>query len=113
VLLLIAISCVWRRRAGRRALMAALVLLATLCVLSIFFFPVQQGPYAATHGPVTELRTELRSLIPSASLFLALILLTVRWFMRSRQLVSLENRYACWPRSSFLAPASLHDVIRC
>jgi hypothetical protein len=93
--------------------MAALVLLAALCVLSIFFFPVQQGPYAATHGPVTELRTELRSLIPSTSLSLALVLLTVGWSLFKPRFISLENRYARWPRSSFIVPASLHEVIRC
>jgi hypothetical protein len=34
-----------------------LVFLAVLCVLSIFFFPVAQGPYPAVHGPVTALQS--------------------------------------------------------
>lgn len=33
----------------------ALALIAFLCVLIIFFFPVIQGPYPAVHGPVTAL----------------------------------------------------------
>jgi hypothetical protein len=32
-----------------------LALLAALCVLGIFFFPVLDGPYSAVHGPVTAL----------------------------------------------------------
>jgi hypothetical protein len=32
-----------------------LALLAVLCVLGIFFFPVINGPYSAVHGPVTAL----------------------------------------------------------
>lgn len=33
-----------------------LAVLATLCVLTIFLFPVMQGPYSAVHGPVTALQ---------------------------------------------------------
>ena len=89
--------------------MAAVVLLAALCILSIFFFPAQQGPYAATHGPVTE----LRALIPSASLFLALILLIVGVLLPRLRPVSFANGHSCWSRSAFAVPVSFHDVIRC
>ena len=64
-----------------------LALLATLCVLAVFFFPGIEGPYSAVHGPVTALLsvraatvsrfalvhaalTILGSLIPVASLLL-------------------------------------------
>ena len=32
-----------------------MAVLAVLCVLGIFFFPVVDGPYSAVHGPVTAL----------------------------------------------------------
>lgn len=34
-----------------------LAILAVVCVLSIFLFPVMRGPYSATHGPVTALQS--------------------------------------------------------
>ncbi|MFZ0808192.1 MAG: hypothetical protein WAN03_18515 [Candidatus Sulfotelmatobacter sp.] len=34
-----------------------LAVLALLCVISIFLFPVAQGPYTAIHGPVTALQS--------------------------------------------------------
>ncbi len=34
-----------------------LALVAVLCVISIFLFPVAQGPYTAIHGPVTALQS--------------------------------------------------------
>lgn len=33
----------------------ALATLAVICVLSIFLFPVVQGPYSAVHGPASAL----------------------------------------------------------
>lgn len=33
----------------------ALAVLATFCVLAVFFFPAPQGPYPAVYGPVTAL----------------------------------------------------------
>lgn len=39
---------------GRSA--TELAVLAVLCVLTIFLFPVMQGPYSAVHGPVTALQ---------------------------------------------------------
>ncbi len=30
--------------------------LVALCILTIFFFPVVEGPYSAVHGPVTALQ---------------------------------------------------------
>lgn len=39
---------------GRTA--SELAVLAVLCVLTIFLFPVMQGPYSAVHGPVTALQ---------------------------------------------------------
>jgi hypothetical protein len=33
-----------------------LVVLSIFCVLTIFFFPVVQGPYPAVNGPVTALQ---------------------------------------------------------
>lgn len=109
MLLLIAISGLWRRQTGRRAMIPALVLLTALCVLSIFFFPAHQGPYAATHGPVTE----LRALLPSASLFLALVLLTAGWFRPSWTFVLLEKCGALETARSLHDPPSILKVIRC
>jgi hypothetical protein len=39
---------------GRSA--TELAVLAVLCVLTIFLFPVMQGPYSAVHGPVTAMQ---------------------------------------------------------
>jgi hypothetical protein len=109
VLFAFAISCIWSHRAGRRALMAGCVLLVTLAVLSIFFFPAHQGPYAVTHGPVTE----LRSLLPSASLLFALILLTVTPLFLTRRLALLGCLHFSEPGYPVHATSSLHEVFRC
>jgi hypothetical protein len=34
-----------------------LALISILCVISIFLFPIPQGPYCAIHGPVTALQS--------------------------------------------------------
>jgi len=39
---------------GRSA--SELAVLAVFCILTIFLFPVMQGPYSAVHGPVTALQ---------------------------------------------------------
>lgn len=109
MLLLVVISCFWRQNAGRRALMAILVLLAALCVLSIFFFPAHQGPYAVTHGPVTE----VRGLLPPASLFLALVLLTVGSLVPSPGFAPSSRQSALGKPSRFLVFSSLREVFRC
>ncbi len=33
-----------------------LAIIVVVCVISIFLFPVAQGPYSAIHGPVTALQ---------------------------------------------------------
>lgn len=33
-----------------------LIIFASICVLLLFFFPLVQGPFQATHGPTTEFR---------------------------------------------------------
>lgn len=109
MLLLFAISCLWRHRVGRRALMAALVLLATLCILSIFFFPAHQGPYAVTHGPVTE----VPGLLPAASLFLALVLLTVSSLVPSPGFALASRQSALAKPSRFAIFSSLREIFRC
>ncbi|MFZ3263627.1 MAG: hypothetical protein WA172_06475 [Terriglobales bacterium] len=40
---------------GRTA--SELAVLAVFCILTIFLFPVMQGPYSAVHGPVTALQS--------------------------------------------------------
>lgn len=109
MLLLVAISCLWRQNAGRRALMAALVVLATVCVLSIFFFPAHQGPYTVTHGPVTE----VRGLLPPVSLFLALVLLTVGSLVPSPVFALSSKQSALGKPSGFAVFSSLREVFRC
>jgi hypothetical protein len=41
-----------------------------VCVLLLFFFPLLQGPFQATHGPTTDFRAKEASL----ALFLVLVL---------------------------------------
>jgi hypothetical protein len=50
---------------------------ALICVLALFFFPLMQGPFQATHGPTTALRSKRAFLI---------LLLTI--MMAALQLVS-------------------------
>lgn len=109
MLLIVAISYFSRDRDGRRALVAFVVLLATLCVLSIFFFPAHEGPYAVTHGPVTELRVLLSSL----SLALSLMLLAAGC-LRIAPMFSLSSAQRLPVAVRQLAvPLSLHQVLRC
>ncbi len=43
---------------------------AAVCVLLLFFFPLLQGPFQATHGPTTDLRAREASVV----LLLAIVL---------------------------------------
>ena len=45
------------RPMGSRLTECELAVVAILCVLTIFLFPVVQGPYSAVHGPVTALQS--------------------------------------------------------
>ena len=109
MLLIAAISYFWPHRGGRRALMAFVVLLATLCVLSIFFFPAQEGPYAVTHGPVTELRV----LLPSLSLVISLMLLAAGCLRIAQRFSSFSALQVPVAARLLAAPLSLHQVLRC
>jgi len=40
-----------------------MVSLIALCVLLLFFFPLAQGPFQATHGPTTAFRARMVFLI--------------------------------------------------
>lgn len=51
-------------------------LCAVLCVLLLFFFPLLQGPFQATHGPTTDFRATQAS----ASLFLMIVLASNVWW---------------------------------
>ena len=95
--------------------MCALGLLAVFCVLSIFFFPAQQGPYPAIHGPVTA----LRAMVLALRLFCVLALLVLHpWLGR---LLSLAMQGRQFRKAESLArpdvPARgapvLPAVIRC
>ena len=67
----------------------ALVVVAVLCVLTVFFFHAIQGPYSVVHGPVTALlsiraATGLRLAIMHAGLnvltmWVSFSLLLVSW----------------------------------
>jgi hypothetical protein len=92
-----------------------LVLLAVLCVLGIFFFPVMDGPYSAVHGPVTALlsiraATRLRMTIVRAGIT------AIRgWFGR----VGMALARLSWSalQTAVAGPSSLHAefgiVLRC
>jgi hypothetical protein len=51
---------------------------ALVCVLLLFFFPLLQGPFQATHGPTTDFRAKQASLV----LFLAIMLAAHALFNR-------------------------------
>ena len=53
-------------------------LCAAVCVLLLFFFPVLQGPFQATHGPTTDFRAK------EASVFLLLAIVLAGHAVLSR-----------------------------
>ena len=69
-----------------------LALLTILCVLLIFLFPVSQGPYSTTNGPVTALRAVRAAQL--IYLCIAVAALTV-WHVRrlSLQFVALHYEF--------------------
>ena len=62
-----------------RDYLSRLVLLTSLCVLSIFFFPAVQGPYPAVHGPTTALQSLQNSSRLLFSFLLAVSLVCGSW----------------------------------
>ena len=48
-----------------------IVLLIALCVLLLFFFPLMQGPFQATHGPTTAFRARVAFLVLILSIILS------------------------------------------
>jgi hypothetical protein len=50
-------------------------ILAVICTIAIFLFPVASGPYSAVHGPVTA----LRSLRLRIKLWLGMALAALSW----------------------------------
>jgi hypothetical protein len=83
---------------------------ALVCVLLLFFFPLPQGNFPSTHGPVTALRARRNILVlfltlaRAARLVFAILiahaLLAVwRWFNNTRQHPGLSDLSA---RSSIL-----------
>ena len=48
-----------------------IVPLIALCVLLLFFFPLMQGPFQATHGPTTAFRARMAFLVLIFSIILS------------------------------------------
>jgi hypothetical protein len=56
---------------------------ALICVMSIFLFPVGNGPFSATHGPATAFRAKRATVLLSLRLFVAAILtVACAWLFR-------------------------------
>lgn len=90
-------------RSGRVG--SELAVLALLCVISIFLFPVAQGPYTAIHGPVTALqsfrsavRLKLAIVAAALSALDSLIVASARFFGIQFQLA--EFLFAGLPQSN-------------
>jgi hypothetical protein len=61
-------------------IVCTLAVLAVLCVLAVFFFPVMQGPYSAVHGPVTVLLSARAAVGLRAALSYAGLNVSPVWF---------------------------------
>jgi hypothetical protein len=61
-----------------------LAVVAIVCIVSIFLFPIPVGPYCAVHGPATELRAlhaamKLRWVMALAALTLSTLALEIKF----------------------------------
>lgn len=82
---------------------------AVVCVLLLFFFPLLQGPFQATHGPTTDFRAKQASLV----LFLAMILAAHALFNRLLFHALPVPGRADLSAISGVGPASCSSVLRC
>lgn len=85
---------------------------ALVCVLLLFFFPLTQGNFQSTHGPVTALRAKRNLLvlvfsIISAALLVFAMLIFRQLFERVRSLSSANES------SGLLHQAALSSILRC
>ena len=94
---------------------AWLAVVAVVCVLGIFFFPVRGGPYSAVHGPVTA----LLSLRAAARLRMAIVLAglsAVRSCLDRARFALLVTLWTAFPSPEFRV-SSVSDeftsVLRC
>lgn len=88
-----------------------LAVAAVFCVLSIFFFPAVQGPYSATHGPVTA----LRAMHAAASLRLATLAAAIRVFsvFRVDPLEALSSFEPFGAECRPVPPSESSTILRC
>ncbi|HET7440665.1 MAG TPA: hypothetical protein VFJ47_05130 [Terriglobales bacterium] len=86
-------------------------ILAILCTLAIFFFPLVSGPYPVTHGPATDFET-----VRAAQLLLAIIavaaMVALARLTRHFALV-ISSSADLQPASLPLLPAIDSLVLRC
>ncbi len=82
---------------------------AAVCVLLLFFFPLLQGPFQATHGPTTDFRAKQAFLVLAFTILLAAAaVFAVTAFRGSEELVVRNVRA---PRENAF-PTS-RSVMRC
>ena len=84
---------------------------ALICVLALFFFPLVQGPFQATHGPTTALRSKRAFLILLLTIIMAALQLVAVLFpilLRTFHVVICDNHAR--KRWSL---AGCDDILRC
>ncbi|HMK21626.1 MAG TPA: hypothetical protein VK466_04790 [Terriglobales bacterium] len=90
--------------------MLEVAVVATLCVLSMFFVPAAHGPYSSVHGPTTALRSWRTRLQLALSMWLAALGFSgVRLLSGSASTSRLDTLDA----RSCSAPPELTAVLRC
>ncbi len=94
----------------------ALAVLAVVCVLGIFFFPVMNGPgpYSAVHGPVTALLS-VRAAVRLRMIIVHTGLDVIRGCFGSRIALAIFSWSALAPNASKLdsLPAGFVTILRC
>jgi hypothetical protein len=99
-------------RTIRHRIAYALVLVATLSVLAVFFFPTIEGPYSAVNGPVTALLSARAAAgLRTAILHAGLSMFPV-WFNLSIAMFSLALCLATELVAEAVRPAQ-SSILRC
>lgn len=86
-------------------------ILAILCTLAIFFFPLVSGPYPVTHGPATDFET-VRA-CQSIVLIIALAALGMLARVAVYFALIVSGSMEIVPRLGLFLPATQMSILRC
>jgi TRAP-type C4-dicarboxylate transport system permease small subunit len=85
---------------------------AAICVLALFFFPLVQGPFQATHGPTTAFRSKRDLLGLLLSIAAAALQVFAVFFFRSFLHSNYPFRGATLESGSE-SSVDCHSILRC